>query len=356
MPLNASGAISLGGATAGQSVALELGLSGTAQITFNCTTVRTLAGVASGAIALNNFYGKSSGPTVGVFYAGQTSGTTWVNTTSRINACGTIIGAQTAIGTARYRAAGAGMPTNAMFWGGGTSGATTTNSAVRINACGALVGSQTTPSTIPAYAGLPAGGKLGNNGVYYAPYSISPPSGYCSSQNNSVRLNACGGLVGQNITITAFCRQGVAGAVAGSSLVVYGGDYNPCPSCCSSSLTTKITRINACGNKIAACLTPAVTASSYQAGAPIGGNAVFFGYVTGGGRVTRINACGAVVGSQTTITPNRQSAGGAAIGTNGVYYGGCLSNTVTRINACGAVVGGATTVGTARSGPAGAGI
>ena len=61
MPLNSSGPISLGGSTAGQSIAVELGQSATAQISLNDAAVRSLAGVPSGAITMpTNFYGKSS--------------------------------------------------------------------------------------------------------------------------------------------------------------------------------------------------------------------------------------------------------------------------------------------------------
>lgn len=61
MPLNSSGPISLGGSTSGQSINLELGQSATAQVSMNDTNVRTLAGVASGAIIMpTNFYGKSA--------------------------------------------------------------------------------------------------------------------------------------------------------------------------------------------------------------------------------------------------------------------------------------------------------
>lgn len=66
MALNASGPISLAGSTAGQSIAVELGQSATGQISLNDAVVRTLAGVASGAITMpTNFWGKSSGPSVG---------------------------------------------------------------------------------------------------------------------------------------------------------------------------------------------------------------------------------------------------------------------------------------------------
>jgi hypothetical protein len=64
MTMVSTGPISLGGTgTSGglnQSVNVELGRSGTATINMNESAVRTLAGVASGAISMNNFYGKSN--------------------------------------------------------------------------------------------------------------------------------------------------------------------------------------------------------------------------------------------------------------------------------------------------------
>ena len=61
MALNASGPISLGGSTAGVAIAAELALSPTAEITLNDSGVRTLAGVASGAITMpTDFWGKST--------------------------------------------------------------------------------------------------------------------------------------------------------------------------------------------------------------------------------------------------------------------------------------------------------
>lgn len=60
MALNGSGPISIGGATAGQSINLELGRAATATSNLNETGLRTLAGIASGAISLSNFWGKSS--------------------------------------------------------------------------------------------------------------------------------------------------------------------------------------------------------------------------------------------------------------------------------------------------------
>lgn len=60
MALNNSGPISLGGATAGESINLELGNAATAVASIDSAPFRTLANVPSGAITLSNFYGKSS--------------------------------------------------------------------------------------------------------------------------------------------------------------------------------------------------------------------------------------------------------------------------------------------------------
>jgi len=60
MALNNSGPLSFGGATVGQSINLELGVSATALASINSTEFRNLAGVPSGQISINNFYGKSS--------------------------------------------------------------------------------------------------------------------------------------------------------------------------------------------------------------------------------------------------------------------------------------------------------
>jgi len=60
MPLNSSGPISLIGSTTGQSIAKELSLSETAQLSLFDSSVRNLLGVASGPISMFNGYGKSS--------------------------------------------------------------------------------------------------------------------------------------------------------------------------------------------------------------------------------------------------------------------------------------------------------
>jgi len=59
MALESSGSMSIGGSTSGRSINLELGRSATATSSLGETDLRTLAGVASGAISMSNFYGAS---------------------------------------------------------------------------------------------------------------------------------------------------------------------------------------------------------------------------------------------------------------------------------------------------------
>ena len=59
MALASSGTMSIGGTTTDRSINLELGRSATATSSLGETDLRTLAGVASGAISMDDFYGAS---------------------------------------------------------------------------------------------------------------------------------------------------------------------------------------------------------------------------------------------------------------------------------------------------------
>ena len=60
MALASSGTMSIGGTTTNRSINLELGRSATATSSMGETDLRTLAGVASGAISMDDFYGASA--------------------------------------------------------------------------------------------------------------------------------------------------------------------------------------------------------------------------------------------------------------------------------------------------------
>ena len=61
MTLVSSGSLSIGGNAANRSINLELSLAQNANSSLNQTNFRTLAGVSSGTISIEDFYGKSAG-------------------------------------------------------------------------------------------------------------------------------------------------------------------------------------------------------------------------------------------------------------------------------------------------------
>jgi hypothetical protein len=74
MTLNSSGIMSIGGTTTGASINLELGLAQNATSGLGDTNFRTLAGVATGAISMSNFYGKSNLVNMGYWPGGTNFG------------------------------------------------------------------------------------------------------------------------------------------------------------------------------------------------------------------------------------------------------------------------------------------
>jgi len=60
MALNASGKLSVGGLVTGESIELELGMSGTVVASLNDDNFRALANVSSGTISIDTFHGRQS--------------------------------------------------------------------------------------------------------------------------------------------------------------------------------------------------------------------------------------------------------------------------------------------------------
>lgn len=340
MPLNTTGPISIAGTTAGQSIQIELGGTGSSTMSLNDTNVRTLAGVPSGAIVMpTNFYGKSNSITTGLFFGGGIA-SGYINTMTRINACGAIIGTQTAVGTARAQLAGASASGTAVYFGGimpGCCCCVVTNIVTRSNISGVIVGSETAIAGQARYQN--AGAPVGSNHISYA----GAPTGY---DNSVIRINNSGALVG-SVTTAGTARGYTMPAPVGVNGMYYGSNY---------TASNTVTRINACGALVGA-QTAVGTARGEGGGAKVGVNGVFYGGAnsqTQSALVTRINACGALVGSQTTVNPISTFLTGNGVGTVGVYYSGRQSttsfvNNVNRINACGVKVGVTTNIGTARA-------
>jgi hypothetical protein len=370
MAINASGIISIGGsAGAGASVALELGLSGTAQLGLNCAAPRALAGIPSGVISLSNFYGKSNstGPTTGIYYGGQNTCQLAINRVTRINSCGALIGSTTTAGTARFQNAGAELPcSRTVFYGGSyrTGGYIhypTLNTVTRINKCGAIVGSEGTAGRSCGTA-THGGVKAGSNGLFYGGFAETLPGCYyfgCAT-NSVVRINKCGAQVGSTTTAGTkrYYVQGVG--ICCNANFFASGRYSCVNTPCCSAVINKLTKINNCGALVSeTCVPSGMRVRNYGGVAAKAGSVGVFAYGQADcdactyKKVDRLNKCGAVVGSVTTVGTGTMAGAAAQIGSNAVVYGGYsggYTNKATRINACGAQVGICTTVSTAQYG------
>ena len=343
MALNASGPIALAGSTAGVSIALELSLGTTTAITLNDAAVRTLAGVPSGAIIMpTNFYGKSSGPTIGLYYAGLSSGYN-SNIVARVNVCGTLIGSEANVGTARALLTGAAIGSVGVFYRGYTT--VGTNIVTRINSSGALIGSQTNAGRSSGDSG---GANIGTNAVYYG--------GCCGCMNNRVtKINACGTLA-------------AAESFTSGSPCYYRGQGAPVSTYGIYKSNATLVKLNSCGTRVSAVVRTALNfRCCFSGSSAVGSVAMFYGGLNQQccccdydvNSIARINTCLAIVGCQTAYGTSRADLAGAKVGTNASFFGGCNTNgcyynLVTRINACGAQVGSETHVGSARRGPGGA--
>jgi hypothetical protein len=295
--------------------------------------------------------------TVGMYYGGYAGGASDVNTLVRINACGVQIGSSTSGGTARSILAGAaaGSATAVYFGGYNTNSCCAYRFATRFDSSGAFISAETsvaTSATRISHGGAP----VGTNALFYAGYQCAGAAG---PLNTATRINSSGAHVGSDIAIgTARC--GVAGAPVSTIGLYYGGTGAP------ATIKNTVTRINECA-AIVGTETTAGTARYSHGMAKIGSNAVAWGGMTTFGasptivtNATRINVCGAIVGSETLVGTATSSHAGQQVGSVGVYYAGytavgVYTNVATRLNACGALVG-TTTVGTNRIQHASAGL
>ena len=272
MTLNASGPISLAGTLTGGSIASELALGATTQISLNCTSVRTLAGVPSGAIIMpTNFYGKANQYTYTVS-ANQTNfcmragavTAGWNGTTKLVvNINSGVIISSNGTGTPAMTISGSypngvTVTNNGTVVGKGGNGANRTCSTGASGSTGGIalkVLSAVTFNNVNVLAGGGGGGGSGGTGITGAPccrtaygYAGGGGGGRSSNVSNSsggspggsagTYSSAGGGGTGANCT--QFCRwNGYGGnggtggtwGAAGASGALGGGSYPYCGAC-----------------------------------------------------------------------------------------------------------------------------
>jgi hypothetical protein len=316
MALNPSGAISLAGPTAGQSIAVELGVSATATISLNDTNVRTLAQVPSGVIVMpTNFYGKSN--------------ITFIPTQKAIFAWGRNASAPLSAG---YRAI-----SNLVS----STGVVATDTAI------------TAPGRqFYAGAGYGTDKAIYGYGFYAAPNSVI---------TDFINLVSNTGVVASNTTGPALARQSLAAACYGGdkALFGFGSGFQPAAPATVSNVINLVSNTGVVASQTSGVGTARQSCSGVGYG---GTKAIFaFGFVTP--TVTNISNLVSDTGVVATDTPGvgtaRTSPASTSYGTGkGIYaFGGTptVTNISSLVSDTGVVATDTPGVGTARTVVGGAG-
>ena len=172
MALNPSGAISLAGPSAGQSIAVELGVSATATISLNDTNVRTLAQVPSGVIVMpTDFWGKSNitGTQRAIFGFGLTNPSSPAglrSVTNLVSSSGVVASDTPGVGTARNNVAAAGYGGDKAIFGFGVTSPSAAVLSMSNLVSNTGVVSTDTPGVGTARIQLAAAGYGGDKGIF----------------------------------------------------------------------------------------------------------------------------------------------------------------------------------------------
>jgi hypothetical protein len=354
MPLNPSGAISLGGPTTGQSIAVELGLSPTASISLNGTDVRTLAGVPSGAIVMpTDFWGKSSGSGNRVIF-GYGATTVVTSVTNLVSNTGVVASDTPGVGTARTSLAATEYGGDkAIFGFGATPGFSSLTNLVS----NAGVVASDTPGVGTARSALAATG-YGSSGQALFAYGGASP-GLVSTRN----LVSNTGVVASDTSGSAPVRSGLAAARYGGDKAIFG--YGS-PAFIPTTVYTAVTNLVS-NTGVIASSTPGVgTARNGLAAAGYAGDKAIFGFGFGvpapAGTVQNVTNLVSNTGVVASNTPGvgtaRTRLAAATYGTDKAIFGYGLAPARTSVtnlvSNTGVVASDTPGVGTERSGLAAA--
>ena len=316
MPLNPSGAISLAGPVAGQSIAVELGQSATATISLNDTNVRTLAQVPSGVIVMpTDFYGKSTfTPTQrAIFGFGNLSGGAISNTINLVSSTGVVAANTTSPGTGRSSLAAASYGGDKAIFGFGNIPSSPapfviTNQINLVSNTGVVAAN--TPGTGTARQFLAAAGYGGDKAIFG--YGSIPAPAVSFSITNLVSNT---GVVASDTPGVGMARPRLAAAGYGGDKAIFGYGEGPIGPAFVTNITNLVSNTG-----VVASDTPGVGAArSSLAAASYGGDKAIFGYgqgnapIAGGTTITNLVSNTGVVASDTpgagTIRASLAAAG-----------------------------------------------
>lgn len=321
MALNPSGAISLGGPVAGQSIAVELGLGATTTISLNQTNVRTLAGVPSGTIVMpTNFWGKSATtPTQrAIFGYGNTAGpTTAVNTYNLVSNTGVVAANTPGVGTARRQLAATSYGTDkAIFGYGSTSGPTTYVLISNLVSNTGVVATDTSAAGL-ARSGLAAAGYGTDKGIFGFGFTPTLSPVFNTSITNLVSNT---GVIASNTPGVGTIRDSLAAASYGGDKAIFGYGYSQ--SVIFYNMTNLVSNTG-----VVASDTPGVgLGRRLLAAAGYGGDKAVFAYGQTPASPTLspanlVSNTGVVATNSSTIGPTRSSLSGSMYGGDKALFG-----------------------------------
>jgi hypothetical protein len=320
MALNPSGAISLAGPSAGQSIAVELGQSATATISLNDTNVRTLAQVASGVIVMpTDFWGKSSSTATqkAIFGFGSTPSAP-SNITNLVSNTGVVASDTPGVGTARSAIAAAGYGGDkAIFGFGNVPGSPFVTNITNLVSNTGVVATDT--PGVGTVRGFPAAAGYGGNKAIFG-YGVVP--GVPNTYLNMTNLVSNTGVVATDTPGVGQIRAQLAAAGYGGDKAIFGYGRGPTPFITNLLLTNLVSNTG-----VVASDTPCVGTARYQlAAAGYGGDKAIFGYGRSAANTSRsmtnlVSNTGVVASDTTGVGQIRFGLGAAGYGGDKAIFG-----------------------------------
>lgn len=359
MPLNPSGAISLAGPVAGQSIAVELGQSATATISLNDTNVRTLAQKPSGVIVMpTDFYGKSNFVnTQRAIFGFGFVGPAYTNATNLVSSTGVMASDTPGVGTPRGNLAASTYGGDKAIFGLGFITAQTAITSLVSNTGVVAADTPGAPGVL-ARSGVAAAGYGSSGQAIFGFGSIPSPV----RRQNRTNLVSNTGVMAADTPGVGTPRTTLAAASYGGDKAIFGFGQAPA----TVSVTNLVSNTG-----VVATDTPGVgTVRNEPGAANYGGDKAIFGFGAGAPGVGPISSTclvsnTGVVAADTPGAPGvlaRQQLGAAGYGNDKAIFGfgnrpnpSVRQNITNLVSNTGVVASDTPGVGTAREALAAAG-
>lgn len=364
MALNPSGAISMGGPAAGQSINLELQQSATAQISLGQTSVRALALTITGSVIMpTDFYGRTAKTQKAIFGFGGNN--IRLNITNLVSSTGVVAADTPGVGSVRFGLAAATYGTDKAIFGFGNFGVAppaypATNVTNLVSNTGVVASD--TPGVGTARDILAAAGYGGDKAIFGFGVNSPSPGG----RVNITNLVSNTGVVASDTPGVGTSRVNLAAAGYGGDKAIFGfGIENP-------GGTPGVTNLVS-NTGVVAADTPGIIIKSSYAGAGYGGDKAIFGFgAPPAGGVTSttnlISNTGVVAANTPGVGTSRRFLAAASYGADKAIFGfgelfppgppfsSTFFNTTNLVSNTGVVASDTPGVGTARESLAAAGF